>query len=71
MEYNMIMNDKKFDTKKLKILNDPQRLIDIPPDYIQSKLNMGESKVLVEIGAGTAFFSIAFHRQLNPLTTYT
>ena len=54
------MNEKKFDPKKLKKLNNPQRLKDIPPDYVWDKLNMENADVLVEIGAGTAFFSIAF-----------
>ena len=64
------MNEKKFDPKKLQKLNDPQRLMDIPPDYIQSKLDMDKSEVLVEIGAGTAFFSIAFLQQFKPSVVY-
>lgn len=64
------MTNKKFDTKKLKKLNNPQRLIDIPPDYIQDKLNLKQSNLIVEIGAGTAFFSLAFHHQLQASTTY-
>ncbi|MBU4318354.1 MAG: class I SAM-dependent methyltransferase [Proteobacteria bacterium] len=54
------MNEKKFDPKKLQKLNNPQRLKDIPPDYVWDKLNIEKANVLVEIGAGTAFFSIAF-----------
>jgi len=61
---------KKFDSKKLQKLNDPQRLMDIPPDYIQSKLDMDKSEVFVEIGAGTAFFSIAFLQQFKPSIIY-
>lgn len=64
------MNEKKFDTKKLKKLNDPQRLTDISPDYIRGKLDIEEPDILVEIGAGTAFFSIAFFRQFQPATLY-
>lgn len=64
------MNEKKFDPKKLQKLNNPQRLIDIPPDYIQSKLTVGDPDVLVDIGAGTAFFSIAFLKQLHPASIY-
>lgn len=64
------MKEKKFDPKKLEKLNNPQRLMDIPPDYILSKLNMEKSEVLVEIGAGTAFFSIAIFQQFNPSTIY-
>ena len=64
------MNDKKFDPKKLQKLNNPQRLIDIPPGFIQNRLNIEKSDVLVEIGAGTAFFSIAFLEQFNPSIIY-
>jgi SAM-dependent methyltransferase len=61
------MNNKKFDTQKLQRLNNPRRLIDIPPDYIWNKLNIKRADVLVEIGAGTAFFSIALLQQANAL----
>ena len=64
------MSDKKFNPKKLRKLNDPQRLLDIPPDYVCNKLSQQNPDVLVEIGAGTAFFSLAFHQQLNASTTY-
>jgi ubiquinone/menaquinone biosynthesis C-methylase UbiE len=56
------MIEKKFDPRKLEKLNNPSRLKDIPPDYVWDKLNIEKPDVLVEIGAGTAFFSIAFLR---------
>lgn len=64
------MNDKKFDPKKLKKLNNPQRLIDIPPDFIWEKLNIEQPNVSVEIGAGTAFFSVAFLQKTVTSTIY-
>ena len=64
------MHEKKFDPKKLQKLNNPKRLVDIPPAYICSKLGLESSEVVVEIGAGTAFFSIAFLEALNPSTLY-
>ena len=64
------MNEKKFDPKKLQKLNNPQRLKDIPPDYVCDKLNIEKADVLVEIGAGTAFFSVAFFQKFNPSTLY-
>jgi len=64
------VDEKKFDPKKLKKLNNPERLMDIPPDYICEKLNIDNPDVIVEIGAGTAFFSIAFFRKYNPLKLY-
>jgi len=54
------MTDKKFDPKKLKKLNNPDRLKDTPPDLIWNNLKLTNPKVLVDIGAGTGFFSIPF-----------
>lgn len=56
------MKGFKFDTQKLHHLNDPERLKDIPPDYILEKLNIRKLGILVDIGAGTGFFSIQFIR---------
>ena len=64
------MNEKKFDPRKLQKLNDPQRLMDIPPDYIWERLHMEKSGVFVELGAGTAFFSVAFLQKFNPSILY-
>lgn len=64
------MNEKKFDAKKLQKLNNPQRLIDIPPDVIWEKLNIGKPGVIVEIGAGTAFFSLAFQKKAKDSVVY-
>jgi len=64
------MIEKKFDPKKLRILNNPDRLLDIPPDYILGKLTLKNPEVLVELGAGTAFFCIAFRQLYNPATVY-
>ncbi len=64
------MHEKKFDPKKLEKLNNPQRLQDIPPAYIWSKLNRPKADVLLEIGAGTAFFSVAFLQLAKPSKMY-
>ncbi len=64
------MDEKKFDPKKLHKLNNPQRLKDIPPDYVWDKLNIENADVVVDIGAGTAFFSIAFLQQAKPSKIY-
>ena len=64
------MHEKKFDPKKLKKLNSLQRLQDIPPAYVWSKLNTPKADVLLEIGAGTAFFSVAFLQHVKPSTMY-
>jgi len=54
------MSEKKFDPKKLHKLNNPDRLKDIPPEYIWKKINIPDPDVLVDIGAGTGFFSVHF-----------
>ncbi len=64
------MNEKKFDPKKLQKLNNPQRRVDIPPDYVWEKLNIEKPGVFVDIGAGTAFFSVAFLQKSKLSTIY-
>ncbi|MBU1194917.1 MAG: methyltransferase domain-containing protein [Proteobacteria bacterium] len=64
------MNEKKFDPKKLAKLNNPQRLVDIPPDYIWTKLHIKKPDTFIEIGAGTAFFSVAFFEKFKPSALY-
>lgn len=65
-QFERLMNDNKFDPKKLQKLNNPQRLADIPPAFIRDRLHLEKPEVVVEIGAGTAFFSIAFCELLSP-----
>jgi ubiquinone/menaquinone biosynthesis C-methylase UbiE len=54
------MDKKRFNPQKLHILNNPDRLSDQPPEYIWNKLNLKNPNILVDIGAGTGFFSIPF-----------
>lgn len=64
------MNEKKFDARKLEKLNNPQRLIDIPPEVVWEKLDLESPGVIVDLGAGTAFFSVAFQKQSSASTVY-
>lgn len=64
------MTQKKFNPKKLKKLNDPGRLEDIPMACIRQRLDVENPEVMVDIGAGTAFFSLAFLRQFSPSAIY-
>lgn len=63
-------SEKKFDPGKLHKLNNPQRLKDIPVEHILEQAELEQKEVFVEIGAGTAFFSIAFLEQAAPTTLY-
>ncbi len=59
------MNEKKFDPKKLDKLNNPQRLLDIPIEFIWNKIHLPDPVVLVDIGAGTGFFSVPFLKDVK------
>lgn len=52
---------QKFDPKKLERLNDPARFESIPPVRLWDALgDPADTKVIVEIGAGTGLFASAF-----------
>jgi len=61
------MDDKKFDPKKLQKLNNPERLLDTPPEEIWKHLNLniGELDTFIDIGAGTGFFSVPFVKYIK------
>jgi len=52
----------KFNTEKLNHLNNPERLKDIPPEFIIEKLQLINPEIVVDIGAGTGFFSNEFSK---------
>lgn len=56
---------KKFDPGHLEKLNHPSRLQDIPIGEIWPLLGLKNPEVLVDIGAGTGFFSIPFSNLLG------
>ncbi len=56
------MKKFKFDTEKLNHLNDPERLKDIPPEYIIERMNLDNPGTILDIGAGTGFFSNEFSK---------
>ncbi|HKL11705.1 MAG TPA: class I SAM-dependent methyltransferase [Clostridia bacterium] len=62
--------DKKFNHKRLEKLNNPKRLKSIPPNYIWNKINIGQCKTIVDIGAGTGLFSKAFSEIMGNGTVY-
>jgi ubiquinone/menaquinone biosynthesis C-methylase UbiE len=59
------MESRKFDPKKLEVLNDPKRLEILNPDLIWETIGIANPRVLVDIGAGTGFFAVPFSRKLN------
>jgi ubiquinone/menaquinone biosynthesis C-methylase UbiE len=59
------MESRKFDPKKLEVLNDPKRLEMLNPDLIWEDAGVKEPEVLVDIGAGTGVFAVAFSKKLK------
>lgn len=54
------MNSRSFNETKFEKLNNPVRLDHLPPVYIKEKLGIDKAKVILDIGAGTGFFSVHF-----------
>lgn len=52
------MTEKKFNPDKLQKLNNPDRLIDLPPEFLFSKTGITRPQTILDIGAGTGFYSI-------------
>lgn len=59
------MTEIKFDPKKLAKLNNPERLKTLNPDIIWKVLNLQNPKTLIDIGAGTGFFTKEFAKKLT------
>lgn len=51
--------NRVFDPKKLAKLNNPKRLELLPPKYLQEKINSNDLGVVVDVGAGTGYFTSA------------
>ncbi len=64
------MKKKKFDPKKLEVLNNPRRLEDIPPGLIVNLLGLKNVQTIVDVGAGTGFFTVKFAEILNVQKAY-
>lgn len=63
--------DKKFNPEKFEKLNNPERLIRIPPEYIWEKLDIPNCSVIIDIGAGTGLFSRAFSKLMTVGKVYS
>ncbi len=54
------MIEKRFDPKNIHKLNNPQRLKALPPDVIIEKSEINNPQVIIDVGAGSGFFSVPF-----------
>lgn len=57
--------EKKFDQRKLSLLNDPIRKKSLNPDFIWNTIGIKDPKTVVDIGAGTGFFAKEFMQKMQ------
>lgn len=63
-------HSKKFDPRNIDKLNNPERLVRESPDVIWKELALRDPQVLIDIGAGTGFFTIPFARKSPRIMVY-
>ncbi len=61
----MTMNQRTFEPSKAHRLDDPQRLIWMPPGEVIERLGVTPGMVVADIGAGTGFFALPFSRAVD------
>lgn len=66
----MYIKEKLFNPKKLSKLNNSQRLKALPPQFIIDKSGIKNPKVVIDLGAGTGFYSIPFAREYKYCKIY-
>jgi ubiquinone/menaquinone biosynthesis C-methylase UbiE len=54
------MEEKRFNPEKLDRLNNPERIHNFPPERIIQLTGLKNPEVIIDYGAGTAFFSKPF-----------
>ena len=59
------MESKKFNSKHIEKLNDPNRVNFQNPDLIWEKMALKSPRLLIEIGAGTGFFTLPFSEKMK------
>lgn len=64
------MESKKFDPKELEKLNDPKRLEYLNPELIWKTVNLPDARTIVDIGAGTGFFTVQFSKKMEQGKVY-
>ena len=64
------MSSNRFDVSKLERLNNPERLREFPIDLVIEKTQLKNPKCIVDLGAGTGFFSIPFADKFKSCKIY-
>lgn len=60
----------KFNPHNLEKLNNPERTKIFPAEIVAKKIGLEDPKVIIDIGAGTGFFSIQFAKIFPSATIY-
>jgi len=60
------MHDRRFNPASAHKLEDPQRLVWLPPDAIVAALEVQPGDVVADIGAGTGYFALPLARAIGP-----
>lgn len=63
---SIVMNQRTFQAGNAHRLDDPQRLVWMPPDEVTGRLDFKPGMVVADIGAGTGFFALPFARAVGP-----
>ncbi len=63
-------HNRKFDPKDIDKLNNPERFNRENPEVVWNALALEEPRVLIDIGAGTGFFTFPFARKSPAITIY-
>lgn len=64
------MEERRFDPKKLEKLNDPERVLIFPPQLIIERANLDHPRTMIDLGAGTGFFSVQFAKFFKDCKIY-
>ncbi len=64
------MESRRFDPRKLERLNDPKRTEIFPVKKIITLLKINKPEVIIDLGAGTGFFSIPFAKNFKQCKVY-
>lgn len=64
------MDNKRFNPAKLDKLNNPERKKEFPLDIVLEHTKIINPKIIVDIGAGTGFFSIPFAQKFKDSKIY-
>ncbi len=66
------MHEKRFDPAKLEKLNNPERLLDIPPATLMKYVDLSGTSpaTFIDIGAGTGLFTVPIHEYTKGGTSW-